>query len=795
MKRQNIFQCFLNTLSINTCAGDCLPIVSLFLKFEFASNFDYFHPANTALLSWVDIVAYKWLPCVGIDAILLLLFFGTLTIDAIMGHHHRDKERDRSREDSHRHHHKKKKKHRESSEERHRHRSKEKNDKQREPPIDGEAVAGAIAQWDEKIMGYTNDDNPFGDSNLGQTFVWRKKLEKCGVKDIDEKEIDALNKQRMLKNRQELEKVKQSRLEREREREEHQEEMSRIQREKEADQFREFAQQEDYFHLKQAKLRSKLRIKDNRAKPIDLLAQYIGVFGDDTLCMLEDFQEDAEADGDEEKQKRFQARRDEEEEELEDRIRLLSGRLDQPYNNLNGLRIRDLEDLIEDIHVYMEHDSDTKINANYWQDLLVISEDELGKLKLANLDDNDRRREGINPSVSTEIANILKDKTPEQLEKLRTQVEKKIRSQEEGIDIGYWETLLSRLKAQISRARLRQFHDKNMKGKQELVRKLHERLTIIKPEAAALDEKSSDYDQDVAGPSTSAATAYSGGDKNMAHFLSQAEIERKCIQEYEEGRYSPTPVAIDNIPTGTLILEPDDYQRDLREQRTTTLKKMLAFPTPFVKVGQEDPVKKTKPKSYDRNRKALSRTEEAFVREAKKGMGEDEAIFSVEEELLEEGEMAKRKQELMRTGGVAAVTQSGLGSWLVKAEQNWAEKYQPRKPRYFNRVHTGFEWNKYNQTHYDMDNPPPKVVQGYKFNIFYPDLIDKSVTPTYKITPCSENKDFAFIRFTAGPPYEDICFKIVNREWNYSYKSGYKCQFQNNILQLWFHFKRYRYRR
>jgi len=29
----------------------------------------------------------------------------------------------------------------------------------------------------------------------------------------------------------------------------------------------------------------------------------------------------------------------------------------------------------------------------------------------------------------------------------------------------------------------------------------------------------------------------------------------------------------------------------------------------------------------------------------------------------------------------------------------------------------GFEWNKYNQTHYDMDNPPPKIVQGYKFNV------------------------------------------------------------------------------
>jgi hypothetical protein len=41
----------------------------------------------------------------------------------------------------------------------------------------------------------------------------------------------------------------------------------------------------------------------------------------------------------------------------------------------------------------------------------------------------------------------------------------------------------------------------------------------------------------------------------------------------------------------------------------------------------------------------------------------------------------------------------------------WHEKYRPRRPKYFNRVHTGYEWNKYNQTHYDGDNPPPKTVQ------------------------------------------------------------------------------------
>ena len=64
----------------------------------------------------------------------------------------------------------------------------------------------------------------------------------------------------------------------------------------------------------------------------------------------------------------------------------------------------------------------------------------------------------------------------------------------------------------------------------------------------------------------------------------------------------------------------------------------------------------------------------------------------------------------------------------------WADKYKPRKPRFFNRVHTGYEWNKYNQTHYDFDNPPPKIVQGYKINVFYPDLIDKSISPDFKLS-------------------------------------------------------------
>ena len=86
----------------------------------------------------------------------------------------------------------------------------------------------------------------------------------------------------------------------------------------------------------------------------------------------------------------------------------------------------------------------------------------------------------------------------------------------------------------------------------------------------------------------------------------------------------------------------------------------------------------------------------------------------------------------------------------------WHDKYRPRKPKYFNRVHTGYEWNKYNQTHYDHDNPPPKIVQGYKFNIFYPDLVDKTKAPTYFIEKDGDSSETCIIRFHAGPPYEDI---------------------------------------
>lgn len=121
-------------------------------------------------------------------------------------------------------------------------------------------------------------------------------------------------------------------------------------------------------------------------------------------------------------------------------------------------------------------------------------------------------------------------------------------------------------------------------------------------------------------------------------------------------------------------------------------------------------------------------------------------------------------------------------------------KYRLRKPRHFNRVISGYEWNKYNQTHFDSTNRPPKVVQGYKFNIFYPDLLDKSKAPTYVLEDDIE-PDSKIIRFISGPPYEDIAFRIFDREWDMGPRSGYRCLFDKGVLHVHFRFRRYRYRR
>ena len=83
---------------------------------------------------------------------------------------------------------------------------------------------------------------------------------------------------------------------------------------------------------------------------------------------------------------------------------------------------------------------------------------------------------------------------------------------------------------------------------------------------------------------------------------------------------------------------------------------------------------------------------------------------------------------------------------------------------------------------------------GYKFNIFYTELENKYQTPQFFLSK-SDEEDILIIRFSAGPPYEDIAFKIVAKEWDLHERSGYLSLFEKGILHLYFNFKTFRYRR
>lgn len=304
----------------------------------------------------------------------------------------------------------------------------------------------------------------------------------------------------------------------------------------------------------------------------------------------------------------------------------------------------------------------------------------------------------------------------------------------------------------MARARLRDRHQENLKMKLELLKREQEE-SFVKTED---QEEGSDGDSTTSEhinspkpgpskdsiPSTSEAvveTDESSQESFDKKLDAETDLLEECFKLFERGNYSPKYLKPTDIEPGTEVLTEEANQLRLDEMRTKVI-------------------------DDENEEEALSKQDMLLRHEARKGMNDDEVEFSVETKLDPQIYL-------------------------------WSDKYRPRKPRYFNRVHTGFEWNKYNQTHYDIDNPPPKIVQGYKFNIFFPDLINKNSTPQYFLTPCADNQDFAILKFHAGPPYEDIAFKIVNREWEFSYKRGFRCQFQNNIFQLWFHFKRYRYRR
>ncbi|XP_057463646.1 splicing factor Cactin [Actinidia eriantha] len=554
----------------------------------------------------------------------------------------------------------------------------------------------------QTVSGYSNDTNPFGDSNLNEKFVWRKKIERDisqGVP-LDAYSVKA-EKKKQRERMAEIEKVKKRREERAIEKAQHEEEMALLARERARAEFQDWEKKEEEFHFDQSKFRSEIRVREGRTKPIDILSKQLNPSDDFDI------------------------------------------EINEPYMVFRGLTVREMEELREDIKMHLDLDRATPTHIQYWEALLMVCDWELAEARKRDALDRARVRgeqppaelladeRGLHSSIEADVRNLLQGKSYSELEVLQSQIESQMRSGTAKV-VEYWEVVLKRLHIYKAKACLREIHTKMLRKHLERLEQPLVGEDNLEPEQSLSPQKEEDNNHD----------------EDDAQALSPEPMLDEEIQEAAEEAGSYSPQLLHGHENEEAI-DPEEDRAILELKRKAVLEEQQR------------------------------RIEEAMAsRPAPQDNLEMKAIKAMG--AMEEGD---------------AVFGSGDEVNLDSQVYWWHDKYRPRKPKYFNRVHTGYEWNKYNQTHYDHDNPPPKVVQGYKFNIFYPDLVDKIKAPTYTIEKDGDSGETCIIRFHAGPPYEDIAFKIVNKEWEYSHKKGFKCTFERGILHVYFNFKRYRYRR
>ncbi|RKP04690.1 cactus-binding C-terminus of cactin protein-domain-containing protein, partial [Thamnocephalis sphaerospora] len=411
-----------------------------------------------------------------------------------------------------------------------------------------------------------------------------------------------------------------------------------------------------------------------------------------------------------------------------------------------NLDVNEMDELHKDIRYYLRLEKHEQ-NKKFWQALLVVCDDELERLRAPaqHVDPRAAGRGTASAVVESDVQSLLAGKTIVQLDSLQSQIQRKLASNEP-VDVEYWERVLRALTVAKAKAKLDDIH-------QDMLMKRLERLRELQRHQA--EQSRMEIEQSL--------EAQHGLRHEPDALLQQAREEVAMeIDEAEATQAMPvepytramSPVPWDTVPRADRELPVVDAEEDMQTllKQREEVRQRKFVPKPMAPIPSQEIT------SND------DLAAEMYRIEASRGMDEDEEVFDIEET-------------------------------LASTTYMWQDKYRPRRPRYFNRVHTGYEWNKYNQTHYDHDNPPPKVVQGYKFNIFYPDLIDKTKAPSYRIEKEPGNDETVMLRFTAGPPYEDIAFRIVNRSWEYSHKKGFRSKFDRGVLQLHFRFKRHFYRR
>nr|OQO24457.1 hypothetical protein B0A51_08566 [Rachicladosporium sp. CCFEE 5018] len=417
-----------------------------------------------------------------------------------------------------------------------------------------------------------------------------------------------------------------------------------------------------------------------------------------------------------------------------------------PEGVFEGLSEKDLSELEKAIEGYVVLEKGRR-EAEYWDMMRTICRD---RRKHSQSVQTSAR--GVT-SVKADLDKLLGPKDLEGLEKLERQIKTKL-SSNEPIDTDYWEHLLSSLLVYKARAKLRKVSQSikalrvgGLRGKQVA----EADALKVRLQARAQSAVMANGDDQISGQDQ---------DSTDRHDLDPEPLLRLRPEDKQ-----------------LAILTPAEFAKQLETDRET-IKRHGLLPNhkrSSTSTALEPAIKRQR---TDDPATSAATQPTTFDRELARGLADNEEILTSEVEVV------------------------------TKSLPRWLPTSRPRKPQSFNRLLLGYDWNKYNQTHYTTDAPPPKVVQGYRFNIFYPDLPPGAPTPTYKIEredgrrrgevrAEAGEEDMCTIRFVGGEPYLDVAWRIVDREWDFSAKRerGFRSSFDKGVLQVWFLFKRVYYRK
>ncbi len=500
-------------------------------------------------------------------------------------------------------------------------------------------------------------------------------------------QMEAEQERARLERLRELERIKAARLERDKEEELWEQEKRRA--ENDSFSFQAYVEDERKFHLKQAKERAEIRLREGRPKPIDILSKNMEV------DLAYDFD------------------------------------LRQPYEILLGLSEAQLQELSNDVDMYLELMPEA---GEFWKALKLLCTEQSAVLG------------GKRAPVPRDVLDVFQDQTLEGLRELKTNIAAQM---EEGEDPEYWDALDKRCAVEIAKATLAQIHAEKLQqrlNQMDAQKREEERLRL----ETLLRGKMDKTKEPEGGRALSSLS--SSGPSAAASAAATASAEKPAVRRRQK-------LVLDEVE------EVDGEEVDELARQNERIREL---------------VEEAKQIDGMLGRGAIADVDEDF--DGNKSIG---GLLTEQDMIQMEMDKPPEENEELFADEVETALMA----------TNWKDKYAPRKPKYFNHVRTGYEWNKYNSTHYSADNPPPKVVHGYRFNIFYTDLVNPSVTPTFRTEPIPGNSDWVILRFKAGPPYLDIAFKIVNKDWERDSRYGYKAVFERGVLRLYFNFRRQRYKR